>query len=166
MPVHAQFYTGSEQNFGRKRVQYDKFIWMYYRFNGFDVYFNEQGKNLALYTAAYVRDHLGEMEAKVGFQTQEGLRFIVFNRLSDLKQSNIGYLDEKTESSANTGGITRFLDNKVFLYFEGDYVDFERQIRRAMAELLVSQAITGAKGGSQYNNSYLMDLPACFTRGA
>ena len=52
LPVHAQFYTGSEQTFGRKRVQYDKFIWMYYRFNGFDVYFNEQGKNLALYTAA------------------------------------------------------------------------------------------------------------------
>ena len=162
----AQFYTGSEQTFGRKRVQYDKFIWMYYRFNGFDVYFNEQGKNLALYTAAYVRDHLGEMEAKVGFQTQEGLRFIVFNRLTDLKQSNIGYLDEKTESSANTGGVTRFLDNKVFLYFEGDYVDFERQIRRAMAELLVAQAITGAKVGTQYKNSYLMDLPAWFTRGA
>ena len=162
----AQFYTGSEQTFGRKRVQYDKFIWMYYRFNGFDVYFNEQGKNLALYTAAYVRDHLGEMEAKVGFQTQEGLRFIVFNRLTDLKQSNIGYLDEKTESSANTGGVTRFLDNKVFLYFEGDYVDFERQIRRAMAELLVAQAITGAKVGTQYKNSYLMDLPVWFTRGA
>lgn len=162
----AQFYTGSEQTFGRKRVQYDRFIWMYYRFNGFDVYFNEQGKNLALYTAAYVRDHLGEMEDKVGFQPQEGLRFIVFNRLSDLKQSNIGYLDEKTESSANTGGVTRFLDNKVFLYFEGDYVDFERQIRRAMAELLVAQAITGAKVGSQYKNSYLMDLPAWFTRGA
>ena len=54
----AQFYTGSEQSFGRKRVQYDRFIWMYYRFDGFDVYFTNQGKNLALYTANYVQNHL------------------------------------------------------------------------------------------------------------
>ena len=64
----AQFYTGSEQTFGRKRVQYEKFIWMYYRFDGFDVYFTNQGKNLALYTANYVQNHLHEME-DVFFQT-------------------------------------------------------------------------------------------------
>ncbi len=161
----AQFYTGSEQHFGRKRVQYEKFIWMYYRFDGFDVYFTNQGKNLALYTANYVQNHLHEMEELSGFQSQSGLRFIVFNRLTDYKQSNIGYLDEESETNSNKGGITRFLDNKVFLYFEGDYLDFERQIRRGIAELLVSQAITGAKVGAQYRNSYLMDLPRWFTGG-
>ncbi len=165
LSLHAQFYTGSEQNFGRKRVQYEKFIWMYYRFDGFDVYFTNQGKNLALYTANYVQNHLHEMEELAGFQSQAGLRFIVFNRLTDYKQSNIGYLDDAAESNSNKGGITRFLDNKVFLYFEGDYLDFERQIRRGIAELLVSQAITGAKVGAQYRNSYLMDLPRWFTGG-
>lgn len=161
----AQFYTGSELSFGRKRVQYDKFLWMYYRFDGFDVYFTNQGKNLALYTANYVQNHLHEMEDRTGVQASVGLRFIIFNRLTDLKQSNIGYLDEESESNANKGGITRFLDNKVFLYFEGDYLDFERQIRRGMAEMLVSQAITGAKLGAQYRNSYLMDLPRWFSAG-
>ena len=161
----AQFYTGSEQTFGRKRVQYEKFIWMYYRFDGFDVYFTNQGKNLALYTANYVQNHLHEMEEKTGIQTAAGLRFVVFNRLTDLKQSNIGYLDEENESNANKGGITRFLGNKVFLYFEGDYLDFERQIRRGIAEMLVSQAISGAKVGAQYRNSYLMDLPRWFVSG-
>ena len=111
----AQFYTGSSQTFGRKRVQYNRFYWYYYRFDGFDVYFNSQGKNLALYTANYIQHHLDEMENIVGFQAQAGLKFIVFNRLSDYKQSNIGYLDENTESNANPGGVTRFLDNKVFL---------------------------------------------------
>ena len=162
---HAQFYTGSSQTFGRKRVQYNRFFWTYYRFDGFDVYFTARGKNLALYTANYVQNHLDEMENLVGFQSQAGLKFIVFSRLSDMKQSNIGYLDENTEANSNTGGITRFLDNKVFLYFDGDYVDFERQIRQGIAELLVSQAITGAKTGAQYRSSYLMDLPRWFTGG-
>ena len=161
----AQFYTGSSQTFGRKRVQYNQFYWNYYRFDGFDVYFNSQGKNLALYTANYVQNHLDEMENLIGFQSQAGLKFIVFNRLSDYKQSNIGYLDENTESNGNPGGITRFLDNKVFLYFEGNYVDFERQIRRGIAEILLSQAITGTKVGAQYRSSYLTDLPRWYTGG-
>ena len=59
---HAQFYTGSSQTFGRKRVQYNRFFWTYYRFDGFDVYFTARGKNLALYTANYVQNHLDEME--------------------------------------------------------------------------------------------------------
>lgn len=163
--LRAQFYTGSEMTFGRKRVQYEEFIWMYYRFDGFDVYFTTQGKNLALYTANYVKNHLQEMEGRVGFNAQPGMRFIIFNRLTDFRQSNIGYLDEATQANSNTGGITRFLDNKVFLYFNGDYVDFERQIRHGLAEILVSQAITGSKIGSQYKNSYLMDLPRWFTGG-
>ena len=161
----AQFYTGSSQTFGRKRVQYNQFYWNYYRFDGFDVYFNSQGKNLALYTANYIQNHLDEMENRVGFQAQAGLKFIVFNRLSDLKQSNIGYLDENTEANANPGGVTRFLDNKVFLYFNGDYVDFERQIRQGIAEILVAQAVTGTKVGAQFRSSYLMDLPRWFTGG-
>lgn len=161
----AQFYTGSEMNFGRKRVQYEKFFWSYYRFDGFDVYFNRKGRNLALYTANYLQYHLPEMEQAIGYQTQDALKFIVFNRLSDFKQSNIGYLDESSEVGYNTGGVTRFIDNKVFLYFEGDYVAFERQIRRGMASVLLTQAISGAKVSTQYKNSYLMDLPAWFTEG-
>ncbi|MDE7149622.1 MAG: hypothetical protein K2O01_04350, partial [Bacteroidales bacterium] len=161
----AQFYTGSEMSFGRKRVQYEKFFWSYYRFDGFDVYFNRKGKNLALYTANYLQYHLPEMEQAIGYQTQDALKFIVFNRLSDFKQSNIGYLDESSETGYNTGGVTRFIDNKVFLYFEGDYAAFERQIRRGMASVLLTQAISGAKVSTQYKNSYLMDLPAWFTEG-
>ena len=163
--ARAQFYTGSEMSFGRKRVQYEKFFWSYYRFDGFDVYFNRKGRNLALYTANYLQNRLPEMEHAIGYQADEGLKFIVFNRLSDFKQSNIGYLDESSETSYNTGGVTRFIDNKVFLYFEGDYVAFERQIRRGMATILLTQAISGAKVGTQYKNSYLMDLPVWFTEG-
>ncbi len=54
----AQFYTGSNLTFGRKRIQYESFFWTFYRFNGFDIYFNRKGKNLALYTASYVQNHL------------------------------------------------------------------------------------------------------------
>jgi hypothetical protein len=160
----AQFYTGSNLTFGRKRIQYESFFWTFYRFNGFDVYFNRKGKNLALYTASYVQNHLAEMEEKVGVESSIGMKFIVFNRLTDFKQSNIGYVDDMTESSRNTGGVTHFADNKVFLYFNGSYVEFERQIREGIAEMLVSQSLNGSVG-KQMANSYTSDLPYWFRAG-
>ncbi|MDR1973585.1 MAG: hypothetical protein LBQ31_02805 [Bacteroidales bacterium] len=163
--VEAQFYTGSNLTFGRKRVQYEKFFWSYNRFNGFDIYFNRKGKNLALYTASYVQNHLSEMEEKMGVESTSGMKFIVFNRLTDFKQSNIGYVDDATESSRNTGGITHFENNKMFLYFNGSYVDFERQIRAGIAEMLLSQAIDG-NVGKQISNSYrATDMPYWFRSG-
>lgn len=158
----AQFYTGSELSFGRKRVQYEKFFWSYYRFNGFDVYFYKQGKNLALYTSNYVQNHLREMQKRVGFQSQDAMRFIIFNRLTDYRQNNIGYVDE---NNYNTGGVTKFLGNKIFLYFNGDYVDFERQIREGIASILIDQSLKGTTTASQYKSSYLMHLPTWFTGG-
>ncbi|MDR0619863.1 MAG: hypothetical protein LBG17_08205 [Bacteroidales bacterium] len=162
--LSAQFYTGSNLTFGRKRVQYEKFFWTFYRFNGFDVYFNRKGKNLALYTASYVQNHLSEIEEKMGVENRTEIKFIVFNRLTDFKQSNIGYVDDATESSRNTGGITHFADNKVFLYFTGSYVDFERQIREGIVEMLLTQAISGGIG-KQIASSYMQDLPYWFRSG-
>jgi hypothetical protein len=162
--LSAQFYTGSSLTFGRKRVQYEKFFWSFYRFNGFDVYFNRKGKNLALYTASYVQNHLSEIEEKMGIENRTEMKFLVFNRLTDFKQSNIGYVDDAAESSRNTGGITHFADNKVFLYFTGSYVDFERQIREGIAEMLLTQAISGGIG-KQIANSYTQSLPYWFRSG-
>ena len=47
--LKAQYYNGSNINFGKSRVQFytDKFVWSYYRFNRFDTYFYTGGKNLA-----------------------------------------------------------------------------------------------------------------------
>ena len=63
MPVHAQFYNGSQMPFGKSRVQYGDFLWTYYRFNDFDTYFYLNGKELAIYTARYAKEILPELES-------------------------------------------------------------------------------------------------------
>jgi hypothetical protein len=46
MPSYAQFYTGSQQSFGKNRIQYTKDrTWSYFRFNNFDTYYYKGGKS-------------------------------------------------------------------------------------------------------------------------
>ena len=59
----AQFYNGHQMSFGKNRVQYNEFVWSFYRYEKYDVYFNEDGKNLADYTADYAEQIIPKIEA-------------------------------------------------------------------------------------------------------
>jgi Tol biopolymer transport system component len=158
----AQFYNGSQMPFGKSRVQYGDFLWTYYRFNDFDTYFYLNGKELAIYTARYAREILPELEQLLESRATDKIQFIIFNSLTDLKQSNIGLVSEQ---QYNIGGITHIIENKVFIYFDGNYNNFERQIRAGMARKLIDQALFGGSVGRQITNSTLMNTPSWFIDG-
>lgn len=164
LPLHsaAQFYNGSQMPFGKSRVQYGDFLWTYYRFNDFDTYFYLNGKELAIYAARYAREIKPELEQLLESRTSDKIQFIVFNSITDLKQSNIGLVSEQ---QYNIGGITHIIDNKVFIYFDGNYNNFEKQIRAGMARALIDQSIYGGSVGRQITNSTLMNLPTWFIDG-
>ncbi len=158
----AQFYNGSQLTFGKSRVQYANYFWTYYRYDKFDVYFYTGGKNYANYTAGYVLKNLKEIENKFEVELEDKLQFVVFNSLNDFKQSNIGYVSDE---SYNTGGITRINGNKVFLYFQGSYSDFEKQIRGGIASVVYNQMTYGTTLPSQIKNTALFNLPPWYQEG-
>ncbi|MFH1122010.1 MAG: hypothetical protein V1775_19485 [Bacteroidota bacterium] len=158
----AQFYNGSQMPFGKSRVQYGDFLWTYYRFNDFDTYFYLNGKELAIYTARFAREILPELEQTYETRISDKVQFIIFNSLTDLKQSNIGHVSEQ---QYNIGGITHIIANKVFIYFDGNYKNFEKQIKAGMARVLIDQSIYGGSLGRQITNATLMNMPSWFIDG-
>ena len=116
--VNSQFYNGSNQTFGKNRVQYNEFLWTYYKFQDIDTYFYLNGKELAQYTARYAKDQIPKIESKLGSLLDKKIQFIVYNNLTDLKQSNIGLM---TNENYNVGGITHIIGSKVFIYFDGSH---------------------------------------------
>lgn len=158
----AQFYNGSQMPFGKSRVQYGDFLWTYYRFNDFDTYFYLNGKELAVYTARFARETLPELEQIYETRITDKIQFIIFNSLTDLKQSNIGLVSEQ---QYNIGGITHIIANKVFIYFDGNYYNFEKQIKAGMARVLIDQSIYGGSLGRQITNATLMNMPSWFIDG-
>jgi len=109
----GQFYRGYQMPFGKNRVQYNTFYWSFYRFENFDVYFNEYGRDLAEYTGKYADRQLSEMESFLDHRLNKRLILLVYNKLSDFRQSNIGLVTGNEEY--NLGGISTILENKVFL---------------------------------------------------
>ena len=159
---HAQFYQGSQNEFGKNRIQYRDFLWQQYRFNAFDVYFYEGGKQLATFTSRVAEKNIKELEKLFDNSFQDKVQFIVYNTHSDFKQSNIGITGDE---QYNIGGATRLVGSKVFVYFEGDYVALEKQIRDGLAHVIVNQLLYGGNWREVIKNSTLLNLPSWFVDG-
>ncbi len=162
LSLDAQFYNGSNMTFGKNRVQFNDFRWTFYKFDDFDAYFYLNGKELAQFTSRYAVEQIPKMEGKMESRLDKKIRFIIFNNLTDLKQSNIGLM---TQESYNTGGITHIIGSKVFLYFNGNHVHFEDQIRAGIAEVLFNQMMFGGSLGQQVKTSTFFSMPDWYKVG-
>jgi hypothetical protein len=159
---NAQFYNGSQLTFGKNRVQYKNFIWNYYRFSDFDTYFYLNGAPLAQHCAKYAREQLRNMESMMQNNLDGKIQFVIFNTLTDLKESNLGLLSDE---NYNIGGITHILGRKVMIYFDGDYANFDKQIRAGIAKVLLDQLMYGVSVGTQVKNNALSNYPEWYVNG-
>ncbi|MCX6282205.1 MAG: hypothetical protein NTU51_09615 [Bacteroidetes bacterium] len=163
IPVKGQFYSGSQLTFGKSRVQYNDFLWLYFKFDKFDTYYYLNGKELAQYCAEYSDKHIKEIELELQSVLEQKIQFIIFNNLSDLKQSNIGLFGDW--DSYNTGGVTRIIGGKVLIYFDGDYRHFDQQIRAGITQVLLNQMMYGTGIGAQIKNNALFTMPDWYMNG-
>ncbi|MCX6256534.1 MAG: hypothetical protein NTW49_01315 [Bacteroidia bacterium] len=150
-------------NFGKNRVQYNEFLWQFLRFEKFDTYFYVNGKELAEFTAKVANEKIDFIQNYFQYTLGKRIIFIIYNKLSDFKQSNIGLISE--DDQTNIGGVTKIIDNKVFLYFEGDRYKFEKQISAAITEVILNEMLFGTTFKDRLANSTLLTLPDWFRKG-
>jgi len=148
--------------FGKNRVQYQEFLWTFYKYDDFDTYFYRNGKELAQYTARYAQQQIPLMENKIESGLDKRLQFIIFNKLSDLKQSNIGLV---ADQDYNTGGVTHIIGTKVMLYFDGNHINLQKQIRAGIADVLFNQMMFGGTMGKQVKTSTFFSMPDWYKIG-
>jgi Tol biopolymer transport system component len=159
----AQFYSGSQLSFGKNRVQWDdERFWSFYTFDRFETYFYQNGQALAEYTARLAPKVLELMERKLDYTLYDNIQFIIFNNLTQLKESNIGLISEE---QYNIGGVTYIVGTKVFIYFNGDHRDFDRQIKAGIANVLINQMLYGNHIATVVKNSTLINLPDWYLQG-
>ncbi|MCD6067221.1 MAG: hypothetical protein K0S33_2047 [Bacteroidetes bacterium] len=160
----AQFYYGSQQEFGKNRVQYQPFNWTYYGFDRYQVYLYEGGQELAKYVAHKTELHLKDLEKKLDFQFEEKIQILVYTNQGDFRQSNIG-LSAEDGSGGNLGGVTKIAGTKVAVYFKGNHADLDKQIRAGVAEVLINDMMYGGRARDMVKNSTLLVLPDWYKKG-
>ena len=158
----AQFYTGSNIEFGKNRVQYENFEWKFYRFDKYETYFYTGGQEVAEYTAQYAHTKIAEQERFFDYYLDERIQFVIYNKHSDFKQSNIGM---GADESYSIGGVTRIVGSKIFIYFEGDYKKLNQQIDAGITEVLIYQMMYGGSWKDMIKNSALLTIPGWYIDG-
>jgi len=158
----AQFYQGMQQTFGKNRVQYNDFFWTYHKYKFYDVYFYQGGQETALWLGKSAFKELKNAEKILDYKLEGRLQFIVYNKLSELRQGNIGL---ETDDQFNTGGVTRIVGNKIFIYNSGSHEDMMIQIRAGIANVLVDQIMYGGSIRERIQNAALLTIPDWYAQG-
>src|SRR5690349_19140705 len=152
MGANAQVST---VEFGKNRVQYQKFNWKYYQTENFNTYFAQDGLGLGKYVAQIAEQELPGIEEFVEYGLQRRMNIVVYNNFDEMYQSNIGIgVDWQ-----NTGGVTKLVNNKMLVYFDGNHDNLRRQIRQGLARVLVDNVLFGDDLGEFAANQALLDLP-------
>lgn len=158
----AQFYTGSQMDFGKNRVKYEPFFWTYYAYDRYDVFFYEEGKDLANYVSKSAKKQITSIEKLFDYSIDDRFQFIIFNKQSDFKQSNIGL---SVDEQYNTGGVTRIAGTKIILYYEGDHAKLDAQIREGIAQVVIDEMMYGGSLRQMLKNNTLLNLPDWYLKG-
>jgi hypothetical protein len=161
------FFTGTLEaqvntvEFGKNRLQFKKFKWQYYQTTNFNTYFSQGGQELGKFVLQLAEKELPGIEKFVEYGLQRRANIVIYNSYNDMEQSNIGLsIDWQT-----TGGITKLVNNKMVVYFNGDHNNLRIQIRQGIARILVENILFGDDLGEFAANQALLDLPQWLTDG-
>ncbi len=147
--------------FGKNRIQHKKFIWKFYQSPNFNTYISQDGVELGKFVAQVAEEELKSLESFTEYSLQRRANIVIYNDYNDYKSSNIGL----GADWQNAGGITKLVNNKLVVYFDGNHAHLKRQIREGIAKVLTDNLLFGDDIGEFASNQALLDLPKWLVDG-
>ncbi len=148
--------------FGQSRVQYGKFEWSFVRSENFDAFHYVGGRELAQFAARTCENELNGVEQSIDHRLSGRIEIIVYNTLSDYKQTNLNVLSDQAQ---NPGGYAQVVSNKIFVYFNGNHDDFVRQLKSGLSLVLINELLFGGSIQDRIQNAALLNLPDWYLFG-
>lgn len=149
--------------FGKNRVQYhDDFDqWDMYETENFVTYWYGKGREIAHTVVQMAELDNPSIQNVLEHKMNDKIELIVYLDLTDMKQSNLGLEEQFTSHS----GITKVVENKVFLYFNGDHNDLRKSLREGIASVYINSMLHGNNLQEIVQNAVLLNLPDWFQEG-
>ncbi|WP_237722030.1 hypothetical protein [Sediminibacterium roseum] len=160
LPVLAQSQVNSVE-FGKNRIQHKKFQWKFYQSPNFNTYIAQGGVELGKFVAQVAETELQPIENFIEYSLQRRANIVVYNNYNDYKSSNIGLGSDWQ----NSGGLTKLVNNKIVVYFDGNHEHLKQQVKEGIARVLTDNLMFGDDIGEFASNQALLDLPKWLVDG-
>lgn len=147
--------------FGKNKVQYDDFNWSYIQTEHFDIYFHDNGEELAHFTAPVVEQAVSEISRVLNWRLRKRVSVIVYNSHSDFQQTNVtlSYLYEGIQ------GFTELLKNRMVVAFDGSINNFWHLVRHELVHVVVNDMIYGGNIQSVVSGRVRLQIPLWMNEG-
>ncbi|AUD02041.1 hypothetical protein [Spirosoma pollinicola] len=155
----AQNYPSLER-FGKNRIQYRSFEWKIIRTSNFEIYYYQDGSQIANLTAQYAESEFDRITELLGYTPYSRVKIFLFNSPEELAQNNIGLTAQGLSSREQN-----LAKSRVELAFTGDQVSFRQQIIHDIAMLFVYDMLYGGSLKDALQSSLLLTLPDWFMPG-
>ena len=161
VPSVSSFAQSAEVTFGQNRVQFKDFAWQFYESDHFITYFYPGGQDIAKYTIKTAEDNVQPIADLLNYKLRRKLDIIVYNTINDLNQTNIGIY----ATPNNQGTTVDIANNKIFIYFNGDHANLDKQIRMGLARAYVDRQSSGSGISEIVSNAILFNQPDWYRLG-
>ncbi|MDI9358966.1 MAG: hypothetical protein QM528_08460 [Phycisphaerales bacterium] len=147
--------------YGKNVIQHKKLKWKFCQSPNFNTCYYQGGLALAKYVSQVAEEELPSIEKAVEHSLPTKSYIVVYNSFEDYQQTNIGLgIDWQ-----NGGGVTKFANNKIVIYFNGNHNDLRIAIRQGIAKAVLNGIIFGENLVEFATNQALLDLPDWYVDG-
>jgi hypothetical protein len=150
------------EQFGQNRIQYKIFEWRYFSSENFEIYYYENGADIAREAAKFLEDEFERLTDVIGYSPYTKTRIFLYNSSTDLKQSNVGV----NENNFSVGGQTDFVKPQVEVAYPGQMNEFKYELVFKISQMLINDMMFGGSLSDMFQSSYLLTLPDWFIDGA
>ncbi len=147
--------------FGQNKVQYREHEWYFIQTKHFDVYFTEQGKTTAEFTAHAAEASLESILNKLDYELGARIALIIYDSHNEFQETNTtdSYL------SQGVGGFTEPFKNRVVFPFEGSYQKFEHVIHHELVHAVMRDLLYGGTVQNIIAKGITLQLPMWYHEG-
>ncbi|MBL7835599.1 MAG: PD40 domain-containing protein [Cyclobacteriaceae bacterium] len=148
--------------FGKNRIQYRSFDWVYISGENFDVYYYDGRRAVATEALQYLESEFDRITDLIGYAPYYKARIFLYNSLADQRQSNVGL--NRTEYTVN--GEIEFVKPYIEVSYPGTSQEFKRELLYKVSDLMINEMMYGGNLKEIFQSALLMNLSEWFVKGA
>jgi hypothetical protein len=157
----AQRYLGTQEEFGKNRIQYKRFEWKTIKSNNFEFNYYLSGDKYAQNAAKIAEGEYDRITELLGYTPFTAMKIFLYNSPNDLAQSNIGL----TSTNELDGGILNLAKSRVQLAYTGNDSTYKKELVKQIARLFVYDMLYGGSLKEVLQSSLLLTVPEWYMSG-